>query len=154
MRLEATPSIIYAAISQLGQHEKLNSQSPVSFHHWLNRKSTIHTIKTIPIAHLRIITYTEDDLKTFFVLYLNTLTQYGIKRAKYIYNIHELGVIIVCSTGEILIVPTYIHELYTANLKNRQSLTIIETICANGSTPVPPVVICPGEENNSELGSR
>ena len=146
MRIEATPSIIYAAISQLCQHEKLNPPSPVSFHYWLGRNSTLYTIKTKPISCVRMITHTEDDPKRFFILYLNTLTKYGIKPTIYIYNMHGLEVIIVCSTGEILIVPTHIHELYTASLKNPQSLTIIETICANGSTPLPPVVICQGKK--------
>jgi len=135
MRLEATSSIIYAARSQLRQHDKLNYLFLVLFYYWLNRNSTIHTSKTKPIAGIRMITHTEDDPKYFFFLYFNTLTKYGIKCTKYIYNMHDLGVIIVCPTWEILIVPTHIHELYTANLKNRQSLTIIETICANGRTP-------------------
>ena len=39
-----------------------------------------------------------------------------------------------------------VKELYTASPENRQSLTIIETICIDGSPPPPPVVICPGEK--------
>jgi len=58
----------------------------------------------------------------------------------------ESGVKIRYPTGEIVVVPTEVKELYTASPENRKSLTIIETICADGSTPHPPVVICPGEK--------
>jgi len=58
----------------------------------------------------------------------------------------ESGVRVSCPTGEIVIVPTQIKELYTASPENRQSLTVIDMICADGSTPQPPVVICPGEK--------
>jgi len=63
-------------------------------------------------------THTEEDLKTFFVEYQNTLMKYGVKCAKYIYNIYESGVRIGSPTGKILIVPTHINELYTASSKN------------------------------------
>jgi len=90
-------------------------------------------------------THTEDDLKIFFVEYQNTLKKYSIKRPKYINNMDELGGRIGCPTRVIIIVPTDIKELYTASPENRQSLTIIQTIYADGSTPLPPVVICSGE---------
>jgi len=98
-----------------------------------------------PIARVRMPTHTEDDLKTFFVEYQNTLTKYSIKRPKYINNIDELGGRISCPTRVIIIVPTDIKKLYTSSPENRQSLTIIQTIYADGSTPLPPVVICSGE---------
>lgn len=58
----------------------------------------------------------------------------------------ESGIRIGYSTGEIVVVPTDIKELYTASPENRKSIMIIETICADGSLPPPPVVICPGEK--------
>jgi len=58
----------------------------------------------------------------------------------------ESGVRVGCPTGETVIVLTEIKELYTASPENRKSITIIETICADGSPPLPPVVICPGEK--------
>jgi len=64
-------------------------------------------------------THTEDDLKTFFVEYQNTLTKYSIKRPKYINNMDELGGRIGCPTRVIIIVPTDIKELYTASPENR-----------------------------------
>ena len=42
--------------------------------------------------------------------------------------------------------PTHVKELYTASPENRKSITIIETICADGRPPKPPIVICPGEK--------
>ena len=98
-----------------------------------------------PIARVRMTTHTEDDLKTCFLEYQNTLTKYRIQRAKYINNMHKPGVRIGCSTGEIVIVPTHISELYSGSPKNGQSLTIIETICADASTPLL-LVLSPWEE--------
>ncbi|RPA89979.1 hypothetical protein L873DRAFT_1795776 [Choiromyces venosus 120613-1] len=58
----------------------------------------------------------------------------------------ESGVRIGFPTGEIVIVPIQVKELYTASPENCKSLTIIETICADGREPPPPVIICPGEK--------
>ena len=146
MGLGATPSIIFAAICHLRQQEQLNPPSQIWFRKWLKKNPALHTIKTKPIAHARVATHSEEDLKRFFDDYQNTLAKYGIKRAKYIYNMDESGVRVGCPTGEIVIVPTHVKELYTASPENRKSITIIETICADGSPPPPPVVICPGEK--------
>ncbi|RPA90056.1 hypothetical protein L873DRAFT_1795731 [Choiromyces venosus 120613-1] len=82
----------------------------------------------------------------FFTNYQETLDHYGIHHARYIYNIDESGVQIGCPTGEIIVVPTEVKELYTASLENWKSLIIIEVICADGTPPSPPVIICPGEK--------
>ena len=144
--LGATFSIIYAAICHLRQQEKQNPPSLVWFRQWLKKNPTLHTIKTKPIAHVRLTIHSEADLKAFFIEYQNTLTKYGIRRAEYIYNMDESGVRVGCPNGETVIVPTEIKELSTASPENRKSITIIETICADGSPPLPPVVICPGEK--------
>ncbi|RPB00296.1 hypothetical protein L873DRAFT_1789057 [Choiromyces venosus 120613-1] len=81
-----------------------------------------------------------------FTNYQETLDHYGIYCARYIYNIDESGVRIGCSTGEIIVVPTEVKELYTASPENRKSLTIIEAICTDKTPPPPPVIICPGEK--------
>ena len=146
MGLGASLFIIYAAICYLRQQEKHNPPSRSWFQKWLKRNSSLHTIKTKPIAQVRIATHSEEDLKNFFVEYQNTLSKYGINRAKYIFNIDKSDIRIGCPTGEIVIVPTEVKELYTASPENCKSLTIIETICADGHLPPPPVVICPGEE--------
>ncbi|PWW71737.1 hypothetical protein C7212DRAFT_231846 [Tuber magnatum] len=144
--LGATPSIIFAAICHLRQQETHNPPSIVWFQQWLKKNPNLYTIKTKPIAHLRVATHSEEDLKTFFVEYQNTLSKYGIGKSKYIYNMDESGVRVGCPTGEIVIVPTHVKELYTASPENRKSITIIETICTDGSPPLPPVIICPGEK--------
>ena len=35
-------------------------------------------------------------------------------------------------------------EIHTASPENRKSITIIETISADGKQPIPPAIICPG----------
>ncbi|RPA97377.1 hypothetical protein L873DRAFT_1691053 [Choiromyces venosus 120613-1] len=59
---------------------------------------------------------------------------------------NESGVRIRCPTGEIVIVPTEVKDLYTSSVENCKSVTIIETIYADGSPSIPPVIICPGEK--------
>ena len=122
--LGATPSVIYAAICQLRQQEKHNPPSHVWFRNWLKKNLSLHTFKTKPIVHVRVTTHTEEGLKAFFVEYQNTLTKYGIKRAKYIYNMDQSRVRIGCPTGEIVIVSTAEKELYTASprINNRSPL--------------------------------
>ena len=99
-----------------------------------------------PITRVRVSTHSEEDLKSFFDKYQNTLVKYGIKRPKYIFNMDESGVRIECPPGDIVVVPTEIKELYTATPENRKSITIIKTIYAEGTPPPPPVIICPGEK--------
>ncbi|RPB00440.1 hypothetical protein L873DRAFT_1559953, partial [Choiromyces venosus 120613-1] len=95
---------------------------------------------------VRITTHSEKDLAIFFQNYQNALAKYSINRAKYIYNIDESGIRIGCPTGETVIVPSEVKDLYTASPENRKSLTIIEAICADGSHPPPPVIICSEEK--------
>jgi len=73
MGLPATFSIIFAAISNLRKQEKLNPPSHEWFWQWLKTNSSLHTIKTKPIARVRLVTHTEDDLNSFFKGYQNTL---------------------------------------------------------------------------------
>jgi hypothetical protein len=56
----------------------------------------------------------------------------------------ETGARVGCPKGEEVVVPVELKELYTASPENRLSVTIIETICADSSKPIPPVIICPG----------
>jgi len=144
MGIAATLAIIFAVISHPRQAGQRNPPSQVWFQQWLKKNPSLHTIKTKPIARARIMTHTEEDLKTFFVNYQNALSKYNIDKAKYIYNMDEFGVRIGCPAGEVVIVPTEVKELYTSSPENRQSVTIIEAICADGRPPPPPVIICPG----------
>ena len=82
MGLGATPSIIYAAICHLRQEEQRNPPSQIWYRKWLKKNPTLHTIKSKPIAHARVATHNEENLKAIFVEYLNTLTKYGIKCTK------------------------------------------------------------------------
>jgi hypothetical protein len=43
-------------------------------------------------------------------------------------------------------VPIEVKELYTASPENRKSVTIIETIQADGREPLPPFIITPGQK--------
>jgi hypothetical protein len=56
----------------------------------------------------------------------------------------ETGARVGCTTGEEVVVPPELKELYTSSPENRLSVTIIEAICADGSKPTTPVTICPG----------
>ncbi|RPA94366.1 hypothetical protein L873DRAFT_1793035 [Choiromyces venosus 120613-1] len=98
------------------------------------------------IAYVRLSTHSEEDVKNFFNEYQRALSKYRIHQVKYIYNMDESGVRVGCPKGKSIIVPTQVKELYTASPENCKSLTIIETICTDGSPPIPPVVICPGEK--------
>ena len=58
----------------------------------------------------------------------------------------ESGARVGCPGGEEVIVPTEVKELYTASPENRKSVTVIETIIADGREPLPPFVIAPGKK--------
>jgi len=146
MGIAATPAIIFAAISHLPQAEQQDPTSQVWFQQWLKKNPSLHIIKTKPITRARIMTHTEEDLKPFFVNYQNALSKYNTDKAKCIYNMNECGVRIGCSAGEVVIVSTEVKELYTSSSENRQSVTIIEAICADGHTPPSSVIICSGEK--------
>ena len=42
--------------------------------------------------------------------------------------------------------PSDVKELYTSSPENRKSVTIIETIQADGRKPLPPFIITPGKK--------
>ena len=67
MGLGTTPSIIYAAICHLRQQEQRNPPSQIWFRNWLEKNPTLHTIKSKSIAHARVATHSEEDLKAFFL---------------------------------------------------------------------------------------
>ena len=58
----------------------------------------------------------------------------------------ESGARVGCPGGEHVIVPTEVKELYTSSPENRKSVTIIETIVADGREPLPPFIITPGKK--------
>ncbi|RPA96909.1 hypothetical protein L873DRAFT_1791349 [Choiromyces venosus 120613-1] len=92
-------------------------------------------ITTFNVKPSSILTHSEENLERSFVEYENTLIKYD-----------ESGVHVGCPTGKIVIVSTQVKELYTANPENQKSITISKTIYADGSPPLPPIVISPVEK--------
>jgi hypothetical protein len=58
-------------------------------------------------------------------------------------NMDEAGARVGYPTREHVIVPSNVKELYMESPKNRKSLTIIETVIADGRMPLPPFIITP-----------
>ena len=54
----------------------------------------------------------------------------------------EKGCRIACPIGEEVVVPVGIKEMYVGVPKNRLSLTVVESISADGKS-IPPLVIVP-----------
>ncbi len=114
--------------------------------HWLQNHKTLHTIKTKPIAHARLELHTEQDVKNWFKDYQETLTEYKITKGKQVLNMDESGARVGCPGGENIVVPVDVKELYTASPENRKSVTVIETVIADGRKPLPPFIIAPGKK--------
>jgi hypothetical protein len=115
------------------------------FQKWLKNTPELHTIKTKPIASHRVDIHTEKTLRDWFEKeYRPALEFTGVKHGKYIYNMDEKGCRIACPAGEEVIVPVGIKEMYVGIPENRMSLTVIESISADGKA-IPPVVIVPGK---------
>ena len=101
-------------------------------------------IKTKPIASHRIDLYIEQSLRDWFeTKYRPALEETGICHGDRIYNMDEKGARIYMPTGEEVVAPIGIKEMYTGIPENRMSLTIIECISID-SKAIPPVVIIPG----------
>jgi len=145
--LGATRQMVYSAISFLKSQEE-PPQPPPSwrwFNGWMKSNNNLHTIKTKPIAQNRVDTHSEKDLEGWFGKYHATLDKYNIRKSRNIWNMDESGARVGCPNGEEVIVPIEVKELYTASPENRKFVTIIEAICADGSEPPPPMIICPGQ---------
>lgn len=159
--LGATHDMVYAAICHLKTVNKIN---PVYFFYlqlqvqfpdrptptrrwfqtWLKAHPKLHTIKTKLIAHARLDTHTEEDVRAWFGRLEYAVNQYKIKSPRNILNMDESGARVGCPAGEQVIVPIQVKELYTASPENRKSVTILETIYADGREPLPPFIIAPG----------
>jgi hypothetical protein len=68
-----------------------------------------------------------------------------IHKGKRILHMDETGARVTCPKGEEVVVLIQCKELYAKSPENRQSLTITETIFADGRDPLPPFIICPGK---------
>jgi hypothetical protein len=114
------------------------------FQLWLKSTPKLHTIKTKPIASHRVDINTENDLCRWFETeYKPALEFTKIKTRKYIYNMDEKGARITCPTGEEVIVPIGIKEMYVGVPENRLAFTIIKSVSADGQA-IPLMVIIPG----------
>ena len=51
-----------------------------------------------------------------------------------------------CPSGEHVIVPVDVKELYTVSPENRKSVTIIKTVITDRREPFPPFVIAPRQK--------
>jgi hypothetical protein len=58
----------------------------------------------------------------------------------------ETGARVRCPRGQNIIVPTEVKEAYTRSPENRKSVTIIETVYADGRKPPPLFIIAPGSK--------
>lgn len=56
------------------------------------------------------------------------MEKYKIDSGKKVLNIDESRARVSCPTGERIIVPIDVKELYTSSPENRKSITILETI--------------------------
>ncbi len=145
----ATKPMLRAAAAYLRRQEGKDPPSERWFSQWLKSTTCLHTIKTKPISRHRVDMHTERDLKEWFEQqYRPALEHTGIldqeRPQDYIHNIDEKGCRIAMPGGQEVVVPIDINDMYVGIPENRLSLTIIESICANG-TADPPVVIVPGK---------
>jgi hypothetical protein len=148
--LGATKTMLFAAICHLRQQEEPPKPHPSWrwFQRWMKKHAAdLHTIKTKPIARARVETHTEETVEDWFVRLRKKLKERKIKKAKQIHNFDETGVRVGCPGGEDIVVPIWMKEKYTPSPENRTSVSVIEDICADGSKPLPPAIICPGKRH-------
>ena len=140
----ATKQMMYNCIMYLRVQENKSVPSWRWFQLWLQRTTELHVIKTKPIASHRVDIHTEKDLREWFETEYKPALEYtGIKSGKYIHNMDEKGCRIAVPAGEEVVVPIRIKEMYVGIPENRLSLTVVESISADGKA-IPPVVIVPG----------
>ena len=140
----ATKQMMYNCAMWLRVQEHKSIPSWRWFQLWLKNTPELHTIKTKPIASHCVDIHTEKDLRDWFMAEYKPAIEYtNIQTGKYIHNMDEKGARIACPAGEEVVVPIGIKEIYVGVPENRLSLTIIESISADGKA-IPPVVIVPG----------
>jgi len=143
-RKGATKQMMYSCAMWLRVQEGRSIPSWRWFQTWLKNTTELHTIKTKPIASHRVDIHTSSELRRWFENeYRPALKATKINKARYIHNMDEKGTRLACPTGQEIVVPVGIKEIYVGIPENRISLTVIECICANG-TAIPPVIIVPG----------
>ncbi|RFU30219.1 hypothetical protein B7463_g6116, partial [Scytalidium lignicola] len=139
-----TKEIVFKAICFVQKQHGKPSPSFNWFGKWWKKQLGLHKIKTKPIARNRITAQDHEDVKEWFHNYKITLKKYNIQRQD-LYNFDESGFRIGCPKGVEVLVPIEVTELYSLSPENRRSVTLIETISANGKAPIPPVIIVQGK---------
>jgi hypothetical protein len=140
----ATRQMIFNAILFLRRGDHKPAPTFRWFQYWLKRTPELHKIRTKPIASQRVDLHQEEDIENWFEnVFKPALARRDITNGSRIHNMDEKGARLGCPAGEVVIVPVLITEMYTGIPENRKSLTIIESISANGRA-IPPVVIVPG----------
>ena len=139
--------MIFAAICHLKAKEEPPKPAPSRrwFQLWLKAHPDLHTIKTKPISHDRIEIHDEKVVIDWFENFQAMLAKRRIKRGKNIHNFDESGVRVGCPRGETIVVPIDCKEKYTRSPENRKSLSMMESISADGREPPPPAIIVPGK---------
>lgn len=145
MGLGAIKQMVFGAVKHLCTADGKEPPSWRWFSQWLKSNTALHSIKTKPIERSRLESHTEAEVQAWFEDYHATLARYKITKPKYVLNMDESGVRVGCPSGEEVVVPDEVADLYTASPENRESVTIFETIYAGGKKPpILPLVICPG----------
>jgi hypothetical protein len=82
--LGATRQMVYSAISFLLSQEEPPRLPPTWrwFNGWITNHSSLHPIKTKPIARNRVDTYSEKDLEGWFEKYRIMLNKYNISKSR------------------------------------------------------------------------
>ncbi|KHJ31848.1 putative multidrug resistance protein fnx1 [Erysiphe necator] len=149
-QLGATKQLTYKTISYLLSQESPPRDPPSTSWFskwWKNRKDDLglHVIKTKPMAQTRLESHTDRSIRVWFIDNRKWCRILNIKKSKRVWNMDETGARIRCPTGETVVVPAHVHELYTGSPENGLSITVIKTISTGGNYQ-PPFIILPGEK--------
>jgi hypothetical protein len=106
-------------------------------------KSWYKTLRAKILAAERKAAHRKEDLDRHFDDFCDMLKKFGIDTAD-IYNMDQTGFRIGVMGGRIVITHLNTKAVYLSDLDNRESLTAVETICADGSI-IAPMLILKGE---------
>ena len=105
--IQPTHDLVFNAICGLKSKQK---RLPSSwFQKWF-KKAGLHTIKTKPIAVIRVTAAQISEVEKWFQSYRVNLARYQIKK-KNIYNFDEAGFRVGCARGQEILVPLDIREV-------------------------------------------
>ena len=140
----ATKDMLRNAINCLRRAKGKHKVSKSWFTTWVKPQPELHTIKSKPITRNRVAMHLLEDLRKWFDdEYTVALRETGImdlpkhEAATRIHNIDEKGARLACPGGQQVVVPVEVEEIYIGIPENRLSVTVIETIRADGTTPTP-----------------